>query len=179
MLELDAIGPEMEPGTGLAGFGQSFAQSDAFQSLFREGMDLVEEAAFYLDGAGRAESRNLSRPVSIAYASESMRLTTRLMQIASWLLILRGMAEGGLSSDQAQIEKARLRLLPPDIAIAHEDFDALPPRLKELIGLSARLYTRINHLDCLLGSADERPEVKPNPVRAQQHRLLEAFGAAR
>ena len=34
---------------------------------------------------------------ALSYASESMRLTTRLMQLASWLLLQRAVAEGELS----------------------------------------------------------------------------------
>ena len=80
--EPDVIQLDVDP----VRFGQSFVHSDAFKALFQEGMELVEETAAYLDGAGREESRHLSRQASLAYASESMRLTTRLMQIASWLL---------------------------------------------------------------------------------------------
>jgi len=49
-------------------------------------MDLVEETAAYLDGDGRTEAKTLERSVSLTYATESMRLTTRLMQLASWLV---------------------------------------------------------------------------------------------
>src|SRR4030042_608879 len=68
-------------------FGAKFAQSDQFRPVFREGMALVEAAATYLDGDGRKEARKLRPPHSLAYATESMRLTTRLMQLASWLLL--------------------------------------------------------------------------------------------
>ena len=61
-------------------FGDPFAMSKAFQSLFDEGMALVEEAAAFLDGPGREQSRFLPRIVALAYSTESMRLTTRLMQ---------------------------------------------------------------------------------------------------
>ena len=70
-------------------FGAKFARSDQFKAVFREGMALVEAAASYLDGDGRKEARKLRPPHSLAYATESMRLTTRLMQLASWLLIRR------------------------------------------------------------------------------------------
>ena len=63
-------------------FGSRFAGSETFRTLFREGMALVEETASYLDGPGRAESRGLGRAASLIYATESMRLTTRLMQLA-------------------------------------------------------------------------------------------------
>ena len=68
---------------------QDFARSELFERTFREGMELVETAAVYLDGPGRQESKLLSRNAALAYASESMRLTTRLMQVASWLLVQR------------------------------------------------------------------------------------------
>jgi regulator of CtrA degradation len=44
-------------------------------------MALVEETATYLDGSGRNESRKLERSAAMEYATESMRLTTRLMQL--------------------------------------------------------------------------------------------------
>src|SRR5688572_6004464 len=91
-------------------FGKTFVQSEAFKTLFRDGMGLVEETAAYLDGPGRDESRKLSRNAALTYASESMRLTTRLMQIASWLLVQRAVAEGEITATQALQEKNRVRL---------------------------------------------------------------------
>ncbi len=64
-----------------------FMSSGLFQRTYQEGMQLVEETSAYLDGPGREASRNLSRDASLAYAGESMRLTTRLMQVAAWLLV--------------------------------------------------------------------------------------------
>ena len=64
-------------------FGARLANSQAFADLFRDGMALVEETATYLDGPGRQESKKLERAAALAYATESMRLTTRLMQLAS------------------------------------------------------------------------------------------------
>ncbi len=78
-------------------FAESFVSSDAFRALFREGMGLVEATAAYLDGDGREESKGLPRMSALSYASESMRLTTRLMQLASWLLLQRAVAEGELT----------------------------------------------------------------------------------
>ena len=71
-------------------------------------MDLVEETAAYLDGAGRQESKLLSRNAALAYAAESMRLTTRLMQVASWLLVQRAVREGDMPPDAACEDRYRL-----------------------------------------------------------------------
>src|SRR6201746_2008578 len=91
-------------------FGERLANSQAFADLFRDGMALVEETASYLDGPGRQESKKLERSASLAYATESMRLTTRLMQLASWLLLHRAVKEGEMSLSQAQKEKTKVKL---------------------------------------------------------------------
>ena len=78
-------------------FGEKLASSQAFAGLFRDGMALVEETAAYLDGPGRQESKKLERSAALAYATESMRLTTRLMQLASWLLLHRAVKEGEMT----------------------------------------------------------------------------------
>ncbi len=176
MNEPDVIKLEVDP----VRFGRSFVGSEAFTALFQEGMELVEETAAYLDGQGREESRQLRREASIAYASESMRLTTRLMQIASWLLLQRAVAEGEITPDQAQAEKARVRLNSHETATTLVEYEALPARLRELIGLATRLHARILHLDrLLLEMVDEPPRPQgPNPVAAQMTMLQQAFAPA-
>src|SRR5215469_2603440 len=92
---------EQNPTAWRAEVIQDFARSELFERTFQEGMDLVEETAGYLDGAGRQESKMLSRNAALAYASESMRLTTRLMQVASWLLVQRAVREGDMAAASA------------------------------------------------------------------------------
>ena len=105
-----------------------------------------------------------------------MRLTTRLMQIASWLLVQRAVAEGEITPDQAQAEKNRVRLGVQDPVSGFADFDALPARLRELVGLSRRLHARILHLDQLLSELT-LPIASENPVAVQHHLLQQAFEA--
>src|SRR5438067_13530459 len=93
--------------TGLVFFSEKLASSAAFSALFREGMDLVEETAAYLDGAGRTEAKALDRSASLTYATESMRLTTRVMQLASWLLLHRAVKEGEITLNQGSREKTK------------------------------------------------------------------------
>lgn len=157
-------------------FGRNFVNSEAFRDLFREGMGLVEQTAAYLDGDGREESRLLSRQASLTYASESMRLTTRLMQIASWLLVQRAVAEGEISPDQAMQEKTRVRLTRPEATNPAFDTSSLPLRLKHLIAESVRLHSRILHLDALVASDEPAPARRESPVAAQQVLIRNAFG---
>jgi regulator of CtrA degradation len=156
-------------------FGKTFVQSDAFRTLFREGMGLVEETAAYLDGPGREESRKLERQAALAYASESMRLTTRLMQIASWLLVQRAVAEGEITAGQALQEKNRVRLTTQEPARARADVETLPERLRELVGLTARMHARVIHLDGLISDDRPTPVTRESPVALQQWLIRSAF----
>ena len=91
---------------GAVSFSERLASSQAFATLFRDGMALVEETATYLDGSGRTESKRLERSAALVYATESMRLTTRLMQLASWLLLHRAVKEGEMTLAQARDRKS-------------------------------------------------------------------------
>ena len=159
-------------------FAARLAASEAFKSLFREGMTLVEEAAAYLDGPGREDAKALPRSESLAYAAESMRLTTRLMQLASWLLLQRAVNEGELTLDQASNEKRKVKLSHQDSAAAPDVFGKLPDRLRELVCESLRLQARVIHLDQLLYHDPDAPFALPqvSPVEEQLNRLRAAFG---
>ena len=156
-----------------AGVIQDFARSELFDRTFEEGMTLVEETAAYLDGAGRHDSKILSRNAALAYASESMRLTTRLMQVASWLLVQRAVKEGEMAAEAACAENYRLGVEAGEAA-AIED---LPFGLVNLLQRSERLYERVRHLDKRM-YVEVGAEEAPRPVQAQFDRLSAAFGAA-
>src|SRR6266567_7339731 len=148
--------------TALVQFNERLTNSAAFGSLFRDGMDLVEETAAYLDGAGRTEAKALERSVSLTYATESMRLTTRLMQLASWLLLHRAVKEGEMTLAQANKEKAKVKLS----ASEHNDEQnvrLLPERLRKLIERSKALQSAVRRLDATMHAPPARVD-RGNPV---------------
>lgn len=153
---------------------RDFASSDLFDRTFKEGMALVEETATYLDGDGRRDSRLLTREDALLYAGESMRLTTRLMQIASWLLVQRAVREGDMDPSDACDDKYRIA---PLTAEAFASPQALPGGLLSLLERSNRLYDRISHMDkrMFIDAEAETPNV--NAVMGQMQRLQSAFGA--
>jgi regulator of CtrA degradation len=155
-----------------AGVIQDFAKSELFDRTFDEGMLLVEETAGYLDGAGRHDSKILSRNAALAYATESMRLTTRLMQVASWLLVQRAVKEGEMAAEAACAENYRLA---EEIAAVGAAVEELPYGLVNLLQRSERLYERVRHLDKRM-YVEIAAEDAPRPVQAQFDRLAAAFG---
>lgn len=159
-------------------FGQKFAESGNFSSVFEEGMSLVEATAAYLDGEGRAEAKALEPPVSLTYATESMRLTTRLMQLASWLLIRRAVNDGEMSAEQAFDEQNKVKFQAPQTNSEAEVYEQLPERLRELNEASLNLYRRVIAIDKLLkAELDEAPKAGINDALGDQmSRLTQAFG---
>jgi len=155
---------------------QDFARSELFQRTFQEGMDLVEETASYLDGSGRQSSKLLSRNAALAYASESMRLTTRLMQVASWLLVQRAVREGDMAPDAACEDRYRLSAEEVCRATGEAGIEDLPSELLVLLDRSERLYERVRHLDRRM-YVDHSAAVAPHSVLAQLDRLKNAFGS--
>jgi regulator of CtrA degradation len=160
-------------------FGERLANSQAFADLFRVGMGLVEETATYLDGPGRNESKRLPRAAALAYATESMRLTTRLMQLASWLLLHRAVKEGEMSLAQANKEKTKVKLSATDSHDPH-NLDLLPEKLRDLITRTQDLNAKVRRLDTTIHNrAAESDSIVVNPVERQLGLLKAAFGAER
>jgi|SRR6201993_1414583 regulator of CtrA degradation len=158
----------------LVQFSERLTNSAAFSSLFREGMDLVEETAAYLDGAGRTEAKALDRAVSLTYATESMRLTTRLMQLASWLLLHRAVKEGEMTLVQANREKTKVKLSAADPGPA-DMIERLPAQLQDLIARSMSLQSRVRRLDTTIHSPSTERAAIGNPLVPQLNRLKAAF----
>ena len=75
-----------------------------------------------------------------------MRLTTRLMQVASWLLVQRAVREGDMPASEACQDRYRLAEASSE-TYAEDRSGDLPGGLLTLLDRSARLYERVLHLD--------------------------------
>jgi regulator of CtrA degradation len=167
-------------------FGERFAASDQFDAIFREGMALVERTAAYLDGPGRREAKTLPARTPALYANESMRLTKRLLQLASWLMIRRDHKEGRIAADVMRRKLLSVSLTDPGRISHVEGFDTLPEGLRALIVASFALNDRIVRLDLAMrvqteppagesGTTDGNSGNADSPVQSQVARLERAF----
>ncbi|MGE6742746.1 DUF1465 family protein [Allorhizobium pseudoryzae] len=159
-------------------FAGRAANSPQFKALYTEGMSLVEETAAYLDGPGRAASKVLPRQATVLYAAESMRLTTRLMQMASWLLLQRAVNNGEMSYEQVLSEKSKVRLDGFNVDRMAPGWGDLPESFRDLVERSLRLQNRVAILDREIYRPQEAivPD-NENGVRAQLDLLRTAFTA--
>jgi regulator of CtrA degradation len=168
----------LESGANTISFAGHAASSAQFKALYGEGMALVEETASYLDGAGRVASKVLPRMASVLYAAESMRLTTRLMQVASWLLLQRAINNGEMTRDQVLNEKKKVRLDTFNVDRVAPGWLDLPEAFRDLIEKSVRLQNRVAVLDREIYRPAELEPVtaNQNSVQAQLSLLKTAFG---
>jgi regulator of CtrA degradation len=132
-------------------------------SLYVEAMVLADEARSYFDSSGRDERLGLDPVLRIGFACESLKVTTRLMQVVAWLMTRRAVAAGDLPATAARSAERRLGDAP-------ESDEALLPRLPaaaaDLVRASRDLYERVRRID--EGAA---PEPLPSPARSLLSRL--------
>ena len=171
-----AIGSAEE---SLVDFFARFTSSEQFEKVFKEGMGLVEETANYLDGQGRQDARLLDRHGAIAYATESMRLTTRLMQLASWLLLQRAVSAGEMALDDARKEKHRISLNDIGAGQPLTGGSQIPEPLRALIERSLRLHGRVVKFDGMLAGRSKPEPAPESPMTQHLDRIARTFGSAR
>lgn len=154
--------------------------TERFKPLYADGMRLVEEAAAYLDGQGRVEAKKLSRLAATLYAAESMRLTTRLMQIASWLLLQRAANNGEMSRAQVAEEKSKVQLDTPSASRQTTQWSELPDAFIDLVDRSMKMQALVRRFDeeiyPKIANAAAPIEPQSNGVSAQMDLLKAAFG---
>jgi regulator of CtrA degradation len=170
----DTIQPSPQRGGFNPQRAMEFARSELFERTFKEGMGLVEETAAYLDGPGRAAAKRLPRAAALAYAGESMRLTTRLMQVASWLLVQRALRDGEMPMAEASSEKYRLIARDAQPPAGFAAADELPEALRTLIARGSAIFERVRRLDQTMYDGGDAGGA--NPVSDQMAKLQAAFG---
>ncbi len=159
-------------------FGEKFQASAQFDRVFKEGMSLVERTAAYLDGEGRKASKGLAGQTAVLYTTESMRLTTRLLDLASWLLIRRALKDGEITEEEASRKRARVKLQSLGRPSHIRGYAELPEGLRALIEESFALHDRIVQLDLAMTvttSDAPIPAISVNPVGAQILKLERAL----
>jgi regulator of CtrA degradation len=102
-----------------------------------------------------------------------MRLTTRLMQLAYWLLLHRAVNEGEMSLAQANKERMKVKL--PTEGRPEDAAAALPDRLNVLITRSKKLQDQVRRLDATIHAPPPTAPAGSNPFECQLGMLRAAF----
>ena len=148
--------------------------------LYVEAMVMADEARTYFDIRETAEPSGNALgggdgawddPMRrVAFACESLKVTTRLMHIIAWLLSQRAWQRGEIDDIEMRDEKYRLgHAAGTDPAMAA----SFPFAARALIDASQDLYERVARLQERM--ANSRMKVEPSPARALMERLSTAF----
>ena len=157
----------------------NFATDVMFDRVFDEGMQLIEEAARYLDGPGRKADSTLTRPDSLTFAAWSMELTSRLMQAASWLVMQRAVQRGEMEKREALDPKYRLERDSASMDATHPDVRALPIVFLDLIERCETLFERIMRLDTALYTETAIQSIGTGPANERLAALQRAAASGR
>jgi regulator of CtrA degradation len=117
-----------------------------FKSLCNQAEKLVEEVAAYLHGPGLMESNLLTLDLQIVFATESFRLTSRMMQVMPWLELLKARFENNLTENAMRELKPFKKLDAVDTA-EETLYLELPPDFFQLIHRSQELMRAVRRLD--------------------------------
>ena len=141
-------------------------------SFYTEAMLLADEARYYFDEAGQADREQLDPFTRVAFACESLKVTTRIMHIVAWLLTQRAIDSGEIHFAEGRRPERRL-------GQAHESdpqsIARLPATAQRLISASSDLYARVKRLD--EGTVTTAPA--QSPARALMGRLERGLGGQR
>lgn len=121
-----------------------------FGRTYEDALALTRTARDYIAGARRA-GKDIAPEDALAFSVESMRLTTRVVQVMAWCLARKAIFAGELDSGAATVE--RFALSGRDVCMGgteEADNPSLPDRFRTLLTESRALYVRVLRLDELL-----------------------------
>ena len=133
------------------------------ESLYSEALLLADETRAYFDEGGAADRASLIPAERVLFACESLKASTRLMQVIGWLLMRKAEAAGEVPVIDPSDPRRRLDESPP------VDADALawfPARARQLMLAGIDLHQRLARIDNV--AAAEPPQ---SPARALLDRL--------
>ncbi len=140
-------------------------------SLYTEALVMMDESRSYFEADTLAERDTLGPVARVAFACESLRVTTRLMHIVAWLMARR-MPEQGL----ARLNDAGALMSPLPVIAPSEDahLALLPPIGQQIVRASMDLYERVRRLDDE-AQDDALPLTRTSPARSLMQRLQRVY----
>lgn len=121
-----------------------------FQKTYDETFAMLVETRNYIAFADLVEQRALPLEARLEASYQSMRVTSRLIQVMAWLLAWKAVHAGELTQDQALSDAFALSGGTVCSDPSGTDDEALPGGLRSLLDRSQRLYVRVMRLDDMI-----------------------------
>ncbi|MFC7049704.1 DUF1465 family protein [Emcibacter nanhaiensis] len=128
------------------------------EKSYREALQLTVSVADYMEQQ-KGKEFDLQPRLRVVYASESLRMTTCLMQAVSWLLVQKGVAAGELTAEEALEDKYKLNNRDTCLASDEAILENLPDEFRAYLERTQDLYRRVERMEIMLsgGDANENP----------------------
>ncbi len=138
-------------------------------SLYTEALLMMDESRSYFEAEQLAERDALGPVARVAFACESLRVTTRLMHVVAWLMARR-------MPTQARLSDAGACMSPLPVMNPSEDthLALLPPMGQQIVRASMDLYERVRRLD-EEAQDDELPLSRVSQARSLMQRLQRVY----
>jgi len=120
---------------------------ELFDRLFDDTIKLIERTIAYLERESPSDREPLSVGAKLVFATESMRLTSQLMQCMAWLLARKALRRGEISEFEAASPTYRLGTNSACSAESLAGTETLPRRFRDLLAEGRSSYLRIARLD--------------------------------
>lgn len=123
--------------------------SSIVDKIYNEAYALLLESRNYMVYALPAVKKNLSPEERLEVTFQSTRLTSRVLEMISWLLAQKAVQGGEMSRIEAK--KQGFAISNDDVCrfSEGEQSEALPLGLRQLLERSERLYARLARLDAM------------------------------
>jgi regulator of CtrA degradation len=139
--------------------------------LYQEAMRLAEQTRDYFDHVGQRERQRLAPMDRVVFSCESLKITTRLMHVISWLLVRKAVFAGEISPEAACTPERSLGRATATPMDDKARLGKLPRGTLALIKQSQALYERLLRLDAQLNQAASDTAHEAGPARALMRRL--------
>lgn len=137
--------------------------------LYAEALGLADEARGYFSQAGQDDRLDLEPMERVLFSCESLKVTTRLMHVISWLMVGKAVAAGEMTPEEASVPERRLGFVEESNEVREPRLTQLPSQARALVRRSVDLYERVSRIEASLAHHG------PGGARALQDRLGEAF----
>ena len=138
------------------------------EKAYHDAILLVNDTVGYLETRGIVDRESLDALGRTAFAAESMRLTTRLMQVVSWFMVQRAVMNGELSKAEANEPERRLSAIDICLDDGMKGSETLPQEMQALLSRSRSLFEQVWHVEEMLLRAPGEGE---SPVHNLLNRL--------
>jgi regulator of CtrA degradation len=145
------------------------------EQLYREAMQLAEDARTYFDHVGQWDRKRLEPMDRVLFSCESLKVTTRLMHAISWLLVRKAVQASEMDESEARLPERRLGRATMTVADDLPRLKSLPPMAQRLVIRSQDLYSRLQRLETQMLENDTGTEAAQSPARALLERIEGAF----